>query len=100
MKIRFEILGGNLFSDVTGINVEASVEKYAELVEREIRAEYPTADVEVSYQLGVEGAGGGVSVVGDQLHENIEAIQNDVEAITERVFAEGLWYIMADEEAN
>ena len=109
MKIWFDFLGGNLFNDTEGIDVKASVERYAELVEEAIQSEYPGAEVEIGYQVNAEGAAGGVHVAGDQIDDNtFEAMQNEesiiklIGDITQRVFNDGEWYVMAEnaEEAN
>lgn len=54
-KITTGFLNGNLFDgmEVEGVDEEASAARYAELLEADIRADYPGAEVKVRRQDGV-----------------------------------------------
>ncbi|MCR4341049.1 MAG: hypothetical protein NUW01_14300 [Gemmatimonadaceae bacterium] len=54
-RIRTEVVSAHLFSDASGYDVEASGERYAQLLRAELQQAYPGAEIEINLLHGVEG---------------------------------------------
>lgn len=79
MKIAYTVLAGNLYNDETGINVSASAQKYANLIETKVSSAFPEATVSIDWST----ASGSTSLKVEG--ENEFEIAGEVDAIMDRI---------------
>jgi hypothetical protein len=96
MRIEWETNSGNLWTgSEEGIDLAASADRYYEMMLAALSDAYSTAEIAIEAE-GAVGYERGFSVFADSGIDD-EAVREHCQAIMQRVFENGEWYVEADD---